>query len=68
MVALKGFRFLSLIYTLSPLVPSTSAAPLLGPILGPITDVLGTIGSGAGLIEGTLGAIKGVLGAEQRFV
>lgn len=65
MAVLKRAIFLSLL-SASPFVPTTLAAPVLDSVLGPLKDVIGTIGSGAGLIEGTLGAVKGVLGVEQR--
>jgi hypothetical protein len=65
MAVLKAVRLLSLLSTFS-YVQSTVGSPILGSILGPIKDVVDTIGSGAGLIEGTLGGIKGVLGVQQR--
>jgi choline dehydrogenase len=60
----KPARLLSLACALSCVPP---ALGLLDSLLGPLKDLVDTVGSGAGLVEGTLGAVGGVLGAEQTF-
>ena len=67
MAVLKLSQLVSFVCALSYVQP-TSAAPFLTSILGPLKDVVDTIGSGAGLIQGTLGGVQGLLGVEQRQV
>ncbi|KAG9253032.1 uncharacterized protein F5Z01DRAFT_624520 [Emericellopsis atlantica] len=59
-------RFLSLLSALS-YAHVALGGPLLGSILNPLEDALGTIVSGGGLIEGTLGQVGGLLGVDQEF-
>ena len=59
-------RFLSLLSALS-YANVALGGPLLGSILDPLEEALGTIVSGGGLIEGVLGQITGLLGVHQEF-